>query len=93
MIATICDKMERRHPHIFGESDHSPGWEAIKANERATQPDGSALAGVTRALPALMRAEKLQKRAARAGFDWPDLAGPRAKVDEELYAPREAANR
>ena len=84
VIAAICDKMERRHPHIFGDGDASPGWEAIKAEERAGQPDGSALAGVTLALPALMRAEKLQKRASRPGFDWPDASGPRAKILEEM---------
>ena len=77
----VSDKMERRHPHIFGDADQRPDWEALKADERG---DGSALAGVALALPALMRAEKLQKRAARVGFDWPDVAGPRAKIDEEL---------
>jgi ATP diphosphatase len=59
-------------------------WEIIKAEERATNPDKSALAGVALALPALERAAKLQRRAARLGFDWPDAAGPRAKIDEEL---------
>jgi len=80
----ICDKLERRHPHIFGDAAESPGWESIKAAERRTRPDPSALAGVAQALPALERAAKLQRRAARTGFDWPDVAGPRAKVDEEL---------
>lgn len=83
VIGAICDKMERRHPHIFGDGV-SAGWEAIKAEERAAKPDASALAGVALALPALLRAEKLQKRAARTGFDWPDPSGARAKVDEEL---------
>jgi nucleoside triphosphate diphosphatase len=86
-VATaISDKMERRHPHIFGErsegGDHL--WEQIKAQERAAKPDASALAGVAHALPALQRAEKLQKRAARVGFDWADASDARAKVDEEL---------
>jgi len=80
----ICDKLERRHPHIFGGLAASPGWEAIKAAERQKQPDSSALAGVAMALPALERAQKLQRRAAATGFDWPDAHGPRAKVDEEL---------
>ncbi|MGH6658936.1 MAG: nucleoside triphosphate pyrophosphohydrolase [Sphingomicrobium sp.] len=80
----ICDKLERRHPHIFGDATHSPGWEEIKAAERGKASDPSALAGVALALPALERAVKLQRRAARAGFDWPDTAGPRAKIDEEL---------
>ena len=80
----ICDKLERRHPHIFGDAGHSPGWEELKAAERTTSPDDSALAGVALALPSLERAAKLQRRAARIGFDWPDSEGPRAKVDEEL---------
>ena len=80
----ICDKLERRHPHIFGDAAASPGWEAIKAAERQKKPDSSALAGVAMALPALERAQKLQRRAAVTGFDWPDPQGPRAKIDEEL---------
>jgi ATP diphosphatase len=84
VIQRICDKLERRHPHIFGDAGHSPGWEEIKASERQKAPDDSALAGVALALPALERAAKLQRRAARTGFDWPDKSGPRAKIDEEL---------
>lgn len=84
VAATIADKMERRHPHIFGTSAERPDWEALKAVERAGKTEGGALAGVALGLPALQRAEKLQRRAARVGFDWPDAAGPRAKVDEEL---------
>jgi ATP diphosphatase len=86
VISRICDKMERRHPHIFGDAEHGGHhrWEKIKAEERAADPDQSALAGVALALPALERAAKLQRRAARVGFDWPDSSGPRAKVDEEL---------
>lgn len=83
----ISDKMVRRHPHVFGNAPREGGhgkWEAIKAEERANDADQSALAGVALALPALLRAEKLQKRAARVGFDWPDSAGPRAKIIEEL---------
>lgn len=91
VIGGICDKMVRRHPHIFGDAP-TPGWETIKAAERATQEDQSALAGVARALPALMRAEKLQKRAARVGFDWPDADGPRAKIIEELDEIGEASD-
>jgi len=86
VLTTIADKMERRHPHVFG--DLAGGghhlWEAIKAEERADKDDPSALAHVARALPALLRAEKLQKRAARTGFDWPDASGARAKIHEEL---------
>jgi ATP diphosphatase len=84
VIGRICDKLERRRPHIFGDAEHSPGWEELKAAERKKSPDESALAGVALALPALERAAKLQRRAARVGFDWPDKAGPRAKIDEEL---------
>jgi ATP diphosphatase len=95
VIAGVCDKMIRRHPHIFGDAAESPGWEALKAAERRRGADTSALAGVAVALPALKRAEKIQNRAARVGFDWPDIKGPRAKIDEELAeieaAPDDAA--
>jgi ATP diphosphatase len=86
VIDRICDKMERRHPHIFGDAEHGGHhlWEKIKAEERAANPDKSALAGVALALPALERAAKLQRSAARVGFDWPDQSGPRAKINEEL---------
>ena len=83
VLAGICAKMIRRHPHIFGDAAETPGWEALKAAERGQAVDRSALAGVALALPALKRAEKLQRRAARVGFDWPDASGPRAKIDEE----------
>lgn len=83
-VATaISDKMERRHPHVFGDAT-SVDWEGIKAEERAQNTDASALAGVALALPALLRAEKLQKRAARTGFDWPDAQGAREKILEEM---------
>ena len=86
VLRRISDKMERRHPHIFGDAEHGGHhlWEIINAEERAANPDKSALAGVALALPALERAAKLQRRAARVGFDWPDVSGPRAKIDEEL---------
>ncbi len=85
VVAGISEKMERRHPHIFSDNpQQSPGWEEIKAQERSQDPDPSALAGVAKSLPALMVAEKLQKRAARVGFDWPDTAGPTGKIQEEL---------
>ena len=86
VITRICEKMERRHPHIFGDAEHGGHhlWEIIKAEERKNSSDDSALAGVALALPALERAVKLQRRAARTGFDWPDISGPRAKIDEEL---------
>ena len=92
VMASICAKMIRRHPHIFGDQAESPGWESLKAAERGERQDQSALAGVALALPALKRAEKLQKRAARVGFDWPDASGPRAKIDEELAELEAAAS-
>lgn len=85
VLAGICDKMERRHPHVFGDGTGShESWERIKADERGAQGQNGALDGIALSLPALSRAEKLQKRAARTGFDWPDATGPRAKIDEEL---------
>ena len=86
VVDAISDKMERRHPHIF--LGHAEGghhlWEQTKAAERGAKGHEGALAGVALGLPALLRAEKLQKRAARTGFDWPDPSGARAKVEEEL---------
>jgi len=85
VVAGICDKMRRRHPHVFGDDEiesaeeQTRAWEAHKARER-----GSVLDGVTRALPALVRSGKLQRRAARVGFDWPDISGPMEKCREEL---------
>jgi ATP diphosphatase len=93
---SIADKLEARHPHIFADAEH-PGearderWEALKAAERAHNGAESALDGVARALPALLRAEKLQKRAAREGFDWPDTAGPARKLAEEIQELAEAS--
>ncbi|NIJ18418.1 ATP diphosphatase [Sphingomonas naasensis] len=86
VIDSISDKMERRHPHIFlGQTEGGHHlWEQIKAAERGAKGQESALDGVALGLPALLRAEKLQKRAARTGFDWPDPDGARAKIDEEL---------
>ena len=86
VVAAISDKMERRHPHIFGDAADGGHhlWEEVKAAERSAKGATSALDGVAVGLPALLRAEKLQNRAARSGFDWPDASGPRAKIDEEL---------
>ncbi|MGH2192664.1 hypothetical protein, partial [Enterococcus faecalis] len=67
-------------------------WEEVKAAERAAKGASSALDGVATGLPALLRAEKLQKRAARIGFDWPDADGPRAKVVEEIAEVANAAD-
>jgi ATP diphosphatase len=83
----ISTKMEARHPHTFtaaGGTMDENRWEDLKAQERSAKGVASALDGVALALPALMRAEKLQKRAARTGFDWPDPSGSEAKIVEEI---------
>ena len=93
----IADKMVARHPHVFGDAvidtaeEQTASWEARKAAERAARatPDAAeapagTLDGVARALPALLRAEKLQKRAARVGFDWPEIGPVIDKIEEEL---------
>ena len=90
VVEAICDKLERRHPHVFGDavvtdvSEQTRAWERIKREERAARGAADALADVPIGLPALTRARKLGARAADAGFDWPDADGPRAKIDEEL---------
>ncbi len=89
----ISDKMESRHPHIFGVESgtmDATRWEDLKAAERVGTGSTSAMDGVAGALPALMRSEKLQKRAARVGFEWQDLRGPKAKLAEELAELDEA---
>jgi nucleoside triphosphate diphosphatase len=91
VIRAISDKMVRRHPHVFGSDsrEKSAGqqtadWERLKAAERAAAPEPvSALAGVAAGLPALTRAVKLQNRAARVGFDWPDAGAVLDKIAEE----------
>lgn len=99
VIDNICGKMIRRHPHIFDDSGEfkndknavRENWERIKENERFNKDrSASALDGVAIALPALKRAEKIQKRAARTGFDWPDSAGAKTKILEELQEVEEA---
>jgi len=90
VVNAICDKLVRRHPHVFGDAvisdaaDQSRAWDRMKREERAARGAQGALADVPVGLPALTRARKLGARASDAGFDWPDAAGPRAKVDEEL---------
>ena len=88
VVNEICEKMVRRHPHVFGDeviktvAAQTHAWELHKEQERGQQ--GSVLDGVPQALPALKRADKLQKRAARVGFDWPSIHGVSDKVEEEL---------
>jgi ATP diphosphatase len=92
VVDAICDKMVRRHPHVFGGADagdpqaQSGQWEAIKRAERAAagETDPSALAGISRGLPEWQRAVKLQARAARVGFDWPGPAPVIDKLHEEI---------
>lgn len=87
VVSAICDKLVRRHPHVFGEQKVSgsaevlANWEVIKAKEKA---DRGVLDGVPKALPALLRALRVGDKAGRVGFDWPSLEGARAKLDEEL---------
>ena len=98
----ISQKMRRRHPHVFGSAEErqqgqqAGSWERIKAEERAgneaSDIEPSALDGVAIALPALKRAAKLGNRASLWGFDWPDIEGVRAKIDEELAELNEAVS-
>ena len=106
VVEAISEKMVRRHPHVFGDTKidgataQTTAWEAHKAAERAAKSgsggsapgsaEGSVLASVPLALPALTRAEKLQKRAARVGFDWPEATQVLDKIEEELAELREA---
>ncbi|MEQ8205800.1 MAG: nucleoside triphosphate pyrophosphohydrolase [Woeseia sp.] len=89
VVEAICNKMVRRHPHVFGSAEEQargavPGsWEAIKALERDADTGSSALDGIAGSLPALSRAAKLGKRASNVGFDWPDMHGVQQKIDEE----------
>lgn len=90
VVEAITDKLVRRHPHVFGDESvasaaaQNQAWESFKAEERSRQGEAGVLDGVAKSLPALARAAKLGKRAARVGFDWPDVAGVRAKLHEEL---------
>ena len=96
VVDGISDKLVRRHPHVFGDDDQrlagaqDGSWERIKAKERTQSGDPSALAGIAKAMPALTRAQKLGKRAAHVGFDWPDRDGVRAKIFEELQELEDA---
>ncbi|SDY09028.1 nucleoside triphosphate pyrophosphohydrolase [Citreimonas salinaria] len=96
---TMADKMVARHPHVFGDESRDKSaeqqtadWEAIKAAERADKAQKGVLDGVAHGLPALMRAVKLQKRAARVGFDWPETDQVIDKIVEEAQELREATD-
>src|SRR5215470_12955087 len=90
VIRAISEKMVRRHPHVFGDTAVSGAdevvrnWSRIKSAERRAADDSSALAGVPRAMPALLRAQRLGEKAGHAGFDWSDATGVLAKLREEL---------
>ncbi|WP_250462900.1 nucleoside triphosphate pyrophosphohydrolase [Microbulbifer litoralis] len=104
IVDTLVRKLVRRHPHVFPSGglygDNSGGaidearvkqnWEAIKAGERGAKGESGTLDGVAPGLPGLTRAVKLQKRASRVGFDWPDISGVLDKIEEELAELREA---
>ena len=88
VVEAICDKLTRRHPHVFGDAnvasadEQADAWETLKAKERSD--DDGVLGGIPLALPALTRGEKLGRRAARVGYEWPDISGARQKVSEEI---------
>ncbi|MEN8206064.1 MAG: nucleoside triphosphate pyrophosphohydrolase [Pseudomonadota bacterium] len=96
VVSGICEKMVRRHPHVFADEviedveAQTQAWERHKERERGKQE--SILDGVPMALPALTRAYKLQRRASRAGFDWPSIHGVADKVEEELQELNEEIN-
>ncbi|MEY3233824.1 nucleoside triphosphate pyrophosphohydrolase [Aquidulcibacter sp.] len=98
VVQGLSDKMEARHPHVFGThaietaEQQTQNWEVMKAKERVAKlaNDPSLLADIPLALPALMRAEKLTKRAARVGFDWPSLSEVFEKLTEEIGETQEA---
>lgn len=99
VLQAINDKLIRRHPHVFADAEYKDdkslheAWEQAKASERdgrAEKEQAGVLDGVARALPALKRAQKLQKRAASVGFDWPEVAPVLDKIEEEIRELREA---
>jgi len=99
VIEGICSKLVRRHPHVFADlkvdsaADVERNWTAIKKTERAARgnPDSSAIDGVPRALPSLVRAHRLGEKASSVGFDWKQAAEVREKIDEELAEADAAA--
>ncbi len=99
VIDTLTEKLIRRHPHVFGDvnvdnaEEVVKNWEAIKSQEAGYEDRKSVLDGIPNALPALLRGQKIQKRAARVGFDWDDIADVVAKVDEELAEVKESLHK
>ena len=92
----ICKKLIFRHPHIFGNVEVASSeevlrnWDDLKRKEKKQETDTSTLESVSKSLPSLIRAQKLQKKAAKVGFDWPDVSGALDKVEEELAEVRAA---
>lgn len=98
----VCEKLVRRHPHVFGEAEAMDStealarWEAVKQEERAgkdTPEERSVLSGVPRELPALLRAHRVGEKAAGVGFDWPEARGPLDKIEEEFAELRQEIER
>lgn len=98
VIETLTEKMIRRHPHVFGDvnvedsTEVLKNWEAIKRQEAGYEDRKSVLDGIPSALPTLLRAQKIQNRAARVGFDWDELKDVIAKVEEELEEVKVSIN-
>jgi tetrapyrrole methylase family protein/MazG family protein len=96
VAGTLSDKLVRRHPHVFGDAEAATSgqvlrnWEAIKQTEKGKPPDRSVIDGVPATLPALLKAQRVQAKASRVGFDWKDSSGALGKVEEELGELKEA---
>ena len=95
----MSDKLVRRHPHVFEDGPQltreevRANWDRIKEAERgAKKEDPSALAGIPASMPALLRADRMGKKAAAVGFDWADASGPRMKIEEELNELEQAVS-
>lgn len=86
---TVCKKMISRHPHVFGGGE-SGSWEELKRREKGQRSTAQAMEEVAHSFPGLWRAEKIQSKAAGAGFDWPDISGAMDKLDEEVQELHEA---
>ena len=98
VVKSISDKLIRRHPYVFSQKrehsleDQTDQWEEIKNKERSKKNQKGVLSGIAKNLPALKRSQKIQKRASKAGFDWPDVAGVFNKIKEEIRELEEAIN-
>jgi len=98
VVESISDKLIRRHPYVFSQKrehsleDQTDQWEEIKNKERSKKNQKGVLSGIAKNLPALKRSQKIQKRASKAGFDWPDVTGVFNKIKEEIGELEEAIN-